>query len=122
MDVTEHIRSTAPWTEHRTPAGGGALTFRPWAHHGQERFFTDNQEHNTVHERYILGSEHYAGKYSRCRFDGLDFYAQQFMIPRRFANHRPSIWAGFLDGAEGFILAVNVAEISYYRYLKMKYK
>ncbi len=29
---------------------------------------------------------------------------------------------GFLDGAEGFILAVNVAEISYYRYLKMKYK
>ncbi len=28
---------------------------------------------------------------------------------------------GFLDGAEGFILAVNVAEISYYRYLKMKY-
>lgn len=28
---------------------------------------------------------------------------------------------GFLDGAEGFILAVNIAEISYYRYLKMKY-
>lgn len=28
---------------------------------------------------------------------------------------------GFLDGPEGFILAVNIAEISYYRYLKLKY-
>lgn len=28
---------------------------------------------------------------------------------------------GFLDGAEGFVLAVNAGEISYYRYLKMKY-
>lgn len=28
---------------------------------------------------------------------------------------------GLLDGAQGFVLAVNVAEISYYRYLKIKY-
>ena len=54
----------APWIELGTPAGGGALTFRPWAYHDQEVRFTDNEDHNTAHAGCVLGYEDDAGKYA----------------------------------------------------------
>ena len=37
---------------------------------------------------------------TRRRIDGLDYYAQKFMMHHGLAKHRRSIWAGFLDGTD----------------------
>ena len=34
------------------------------------------------------------------RIDGLDYYAQKFMMHHRLAKRRRSIWADFIDGAD----------------------
>ena len=39
------------------------------------------------------------------RFDGLDYYAQKFMMHHRLAKRRRSIWADFIDGADMQVLS-----------------